>query len=105
MPLTPAQIANLQAAIDSALSNIPIIMDEWGDRSMSKSHDINDLSDFVYGYILGTVSNAFYYIIFISEGRTPSRQEVAESRKIISDWRPKIREIISRERYRIRMHS
>jgi hypothetical protein len=105
MRLTPAQATSLQTAIQSAISNISIAMEQWGDRTMLKTHEINDVNDFVYGYVMGLISNAFFYIIFISEGRSPSQEEIAESKKIISEWNPKIRRTISIERYRIRMNS
>jgi hypothetical protein len=78
-------------------------MDRWVKHSSLKAFDINDVNDFVYGYVAGSISNAFFYIIFISEGRSPTREEIADSEKIISESHPRIREMISRERYRIRM--
>ena len=79
-------------------------MEEWGERNTLKSHGINDVNDFVFGYVIGLISNAFYYIIYISEGRSPSNVEVGESKKIISEWTPKISQTISIERHRLRIH-
>jgi hypothetical protein len=104
MPLTPSQVANLHAAIESAVSRIPITMDEWGERSNLKKHGINDVSDFVFGYIVGLISNSFFYIMYISEGRHPTIEEVAESKKIISEWVPRIEQAILIERHRLRIH-
>jgi hypothetical protein len=78
-------------------------MDRWGNHSSIKAFAINDINDFIYGYVMGSISNAFFYIIFISEGRSPSSEELSECESIISESRTRIRETISRERYRIRM--
>lgn len=103
MALSSAQVSNLQSAIESAISNIPMAMEHWGNHSALKAFEIGDVNDFVYGYVMGFISNAFFYIVFISEGRSPTQEELAESEKIISESRQRIREKISRERYRIRM--
>jgi len=105
MALTSSQVASLQTAIESAISNISMVMEEWSHRDIVKMNEIDNINDFVYGYIMGLASNAFFYIIFISEGRTPSKDELAESKMILSEWIPKIRRTISIERYRIRMSS
>lgn len=104
MALTSSQVTSLHAAIESAVSRIPMTMDEWGERNNLKKYGINDVSDFVFGYIVGLISNSFFYIMYISEGRNPSIEEVAESKKIISEWIPKIEQTISVERHRLRIH-
>lgn len=104
MPLNATQATSLQDAIQSAISNIPLAMEQWADREVLKAYEIKDINDFVYGYVLGLISNSFFYIIFISEGRNPSKEEIDESKRIISEWRPKILRTISKERYRIRMN-
>jgi hypothetical protein len=96
-------VRDLQIAIESAISQVPIAMDTWANRSMIKDFEINDVNDFVYGYVMGFISNAFHYIVFISEGRRPTEEEVKESERIVSESLKRIRQSISRERYRIRM--
>lgn len=105
MALTSSQVTSLHAAIESAISRIPMTMEEWGERNTLKRHGINDVSDFVFGYIIGLISNSFFYITYISEGRSPTIGEVEESKKIISEWLPKIEQAISIERHRLRIHT
>jgi len=99
MPLTSSQRTALGAAINSAISNIPNLLDKWYQTSSIRKYQIESVNEFVYGYVVGFVSNAFHNIIFISEGRIATLDEAQEAEEIISRRLGDIRDIIQRERY------
>jgi hypothetical protein len=99
MTLTASQRLALDSSISSAISNIPILMDKWNQERYIRNYQINDLREFLYGHILGIVSNSLYNIIFISEGRATTSSEIQEAEEVISRRLPEIRNSIGKEVY------
>ena len=99
MPLTSSQRVALEASINSAISNIPHVLDKWNQSSNIKRYQIDDINEFVYGLMVGFISNAFSNIIFISEGRVATREETSESEEMILRRLPEIRSTIRKEIY------
>jgi hypothetical protein len=99
MPLSHTQRTALEASINSALSNIPNMLDKWNQTQVARKYQIEDMNEFVYGHILGLISSAFQNIIFISEGRIATREELEESDGMISMRLPEIRNAIKNEIY------
>jgi len=99
MPLTTSQRTALGASIKSAISNIPNLLDKWCQTSCVKKYQIESVNEFVYGYVIGFVSNAFHNIIFISEGRIATLDETQEAEEMISRQLCDIKDLIMRERY------
>ena len=81
MDLNASQRVALEAAIESALSKVPMTMEEWHHRDTMKKYGIKEANDFVFGYVLGSIYNSLFSIIFISEGRAPNSDELALSRE------------------------
>lgn len=99
MPLTSTQRIALEASINSAISNIPSLLDKWNQTSSIRKYQIEDINEFVYGHMVGFISNAFHNIIFISEGRIATREEVQEAEDMIFRQIPEIKNTIGRESY------
>jgi hypothetical protein len=99
MPLTSTQRIALEASINSAISNIPSLLDKWNKTSTIRKYQIEDINEFVYGHMVGFISNAFHNIIFISEGRIATREEVQEAEDMIFRQIPEIKNTIGRESY------
>jgi hypothetical protein len=99
MPLTPSQASTLELAIQSALSRIPMVNDEWHQRKFIKEYEINDPDDFIYGYAIGFIANAFHNLVFISQGRSPTEDEKREAQRIVLHRAQEIRNAISLRRY------
>src|SRR5919197_476467 len=97
MPLTSSQRIALEASINSAISNIPNLLDKWNQTSSTKKYQIEDINEFLYGHMVGIISNAFHNIIFISEGRVATGGEAQEAEEIISRRLPEIRSTIKNE--------
>lgn len=102
MSLTPPQTTALEQAIQSALSRIPLLNDEWHQRKFLKEYEINDPNDFVYGYALGFIANAFHNAIYLSQGRSPTEDETLEAQKIVFQRCAEIRIAIALRRYQLR---
>ena len=99
MPLTSSQRIALEASINSAISNVPNVLDRWNQTSSIKKYQIEDINEFVYGHMVGFISNAFHNIIFITEGRIATHEEIHEADETISRRVPEIKNAIGRECY------
>lgn len=99
MSLTPSQRMALEASINSAISNISNILDNWDQVSAIKKYQIENINEFLYGHTVGMITNAFNNIIFISEGAVTTREQAKEAEEIISRRLHEIRNAIVRERY------
>jgi hypothetical protein len=99
MALTTSQRTVLSASIKSAISNIPNLLDKWSQSSSIRKYQIESINEFVYGYVIGLVSNSFHNIIFISEGRIATPDEIQEAEEMTSRQLHDIRDLIMRERY------
>lgn len=102
MPLTHSQTTALEQAIQSALSRIPLLNDEWNQRKFIKQYEIKDPNDFIYGYALGFIANAFNNAIYLSQGRSPTDDETKEAQKITFQRCAEIRDAIALRRYQLR---
>jgi hypothetical protein len=102
MPLTHSQTTAVEQAIQSALSRIPLLNDEWNQRKFVKQYEIKDPNDFIYGYALGFIANAFNNTIYLSEGRSPTEDETKEAQKITFQRCAEIRDAIALRRYQLR---
>jgi hypothetical protein len=67
-----------------------------------RKHEIREIDDFIYGYALGCISNAFSNLIVVSEGRVPTLQEKEEAKAIVYKRTLEIRNAISLTRYHTR---
>jgi hypothetical protein len=99
MALNASQRIALESSINSAISNIPNFLDKWNRTSAFKKYQIEDFNEFLYGYILGIISNSLHNIIFISEGRMVTREENLEAEEMILRRLPEIRNSILTEIY------
>jgi hypothetical protein len=99
MPLTSSQRTALGASINSAISNIPILLEKWYQTSSGRKYQIENINEFIYGYVVGSVSNAFYNIILISEGRIATRDETEEADEMIFKQLREIKDLIMQECY------
>lgn len=102
MALTASHRAALEAAVQSAISRIPETIQTWRKREALKKYEIKDTNEFIYGYVLGFISNAFYNIMFISEGRVPRAEEYVEANAIIAKHVSQIKEAILVEGFYLR---
>lgn len=99
MSLTSSQRIALEASINSAISNIPNVLDRLNQTSSIKKYQIENINEFVYGHIVGFISNAFHNIIFITEGRIATREEIQDAEETIFSRLPEIKNAIGRESY------
>lgn len=99
MALASSQRIALDSSISSAISNIPNLLDRWNQRSIIRKYQVVDISEFLYGHVLGIISNSLYNIIFISEGRMPTRDETLEAEGVILRRLSEIRNSIVTEIY------
>ena len=99
MPLTSTQRVALESSISSAISNIPNLLDKWNQTSYIRKYQIENINEFVYGHVVGSISNAFHNIIFISEGRIATRDDWQEAEGMIFRRLPEIKNTIGREIY------
>ena len=99
MALASSQRIALDSSISSAISNIPSLLDKWNQRSIIKKYQVVDITEFIYGHVLGVISNSLYNIIFITEGRMPTSDETLEAEEIILRRLPEIRNLIVTEIY------
>jgi hypothetical protein len=99
MPLNSTQRIALEASINSAVSNIPNLLDKWNQTSYIRKYEIENINEFVYGHVVGFISNAFHNIMFISEGRIATRDDWQEAEAMIFRRLPEIKNTIGREIY------
>lgn len=99
MSLTSSQRTALEASINSAISNVPTVLDRLNHTSSIKKYQIENINEFVYGHMVGLISNAFHNIIFISEGRIATREEIQEADETIFRRLPELKNAIGRECY------
>lgn len=99
MPLTNSQRIALDSSIASAISNIPIFLDKWIQPQFISKYQITELKEFLYGHVIGIITNSFHNIIFISEGRLATTAETQEAEEILSRRLSEIRSKIGNEIY------
>lgn len=99
MTLTPSQRIALDGSINSAISNIPTLLDKCNQTSYIRKYQIEDINEFVYGHMVGFISNAFYNIIFITEGRIATHEETQEAEEMIFRRLSEIKNRLGTEKY------